>query len=103
MSDKKHRSDNEIRKLARDCVDGLIYGTWYGDDSTDAFPQLQEGSPVVERLKTEGIMHVYQYVALALPEKVNGQYRFTSFETLDQYDAARLDQAIHRITRHKTG
>jgi hypothetical protein len=100
---KQARSDNDIRKLAQHCVDGKVYGTWFGERSTEAFPQMQHGSDTVQRLREEGIVHVFEYLELALPEKVDGIPRFGTFKTLDAYDAARLDQAIHRLTRHKTG
>jgi hypothetical protein len=94
------RTDKQIHQLARDWVDGKIFGTWHGEDSEQAFPTLKNPE-ILTSLHQAEIFHVYQYIDRAV-DKLNTMPIFTTFETLNRYDAARLDQAIHRLTRHKT-
>ena len=100
MTTYKSRTDREIRQLAQDCVDGKIYGTWFGEESVNAFPAFNSPE-TVKRFQDTGVFHLFQYLAKALPDENNGIPLFQSYETLSRYDAARLEQAIHRLTRHK--
>jgi hypothetical protein len=88
------RTDEELKKLAQDVADGLVYGSWAvpeGQDPNMCFMvSLFMGAKEHLNMMAAGIVHNYEYLSEAGPRSVNGMPSFFSMKQINAPDFEKL-------------
>lgn len=83
----KIRSESELRKLALDIRNGLVFTSWMcrPEEITSVFMlALFMDKKTIRKLKADKVVHFFEYTSQAAPRSVNGLPCFFSCQTLKQ-------------------
>ena len=107
------RSEEELRQLAQDVVDGHVFGSWMLSEHEAEhmlqmvfMPLFFMGTDVNTWLKMNSepddpFAHMYEYMEKAGPRSINGKPIFMSCQLLRESEAKRLGDLCQEAQRAK--
>jgi len=107
MDPYQSKTDEEIRQLAMDAVEGKIFfGSMIREADIDCvftifMPIILGGTDLSDWMKDNKVIELYEYLSEAGPRAINGYPTFFSVKFLDEADAERF-RALAREFREVT-
>ncbi|KKN33959.1 hypothetical protein LCGC14_0798410 [marine sediment metagenome] len=99
------KTEQEIRELAIDIVEGKVYGSWEIKDVEDiklVFMVLAFCAPSqLKELEAKKIEHVYEYLDKAGPRSINKMPSFFSMQCLTKDETLALLPLIKQLKEQK--
>lgn len=101
------KTDEEIRKLALDIVEGQVFGSWMVLPTEthvigSVFMVLAlSGKEYAESLARRKVVHVYEYLDKAGPRTINGYPTFMSHHELTEDDIDKLQPLLERLQKQR--
>lgn len=97
----KIRTDEELRQLALDIVEGKVFGSWMvpNDEGMTAFRIITMflGPDDYARMRERKVVGLFEYLDKAGPLSVNGLPSFMSMQLIYQVEVDRLNTYIEQL------
>lgn len=99
------RTEQELKQLAIDIVEGKVFGTWNLRNPEDAkmvfFPFGLMDSDLRDKLVSENVAHFYEYLSKAGERGVNGMPTFFSMNCITEEEMDILQPLIKQLREQK--
>jgi hypothetical protein len=99
------KTDQELKQLAIDIVEGKVFGTWNLENIDDVrlvfMCSLFLEPEHLEKIKADKVEHFYEYMDKATPRSVNGIPTFFSMHYLTQKELDILQPFINQYKEQK--
>lgn len=100
----RYHNDEQIKKLAVDVRAGQIFGSWMMRESDMESLISMVFMPLIfmeqkdkEKMKKDGVLHLFSFYSEAAPRGVNGYPIFFSMGMLTGEDSAALKELMERL------
>jgi hypothetical protein len=103
MTNNKHLTDEEIKKLANDIYQGLVFTNRHiqnPDDLSRVFMSLNFlDEEQIKKFNADMPGMIYEYMENAGPRSINGMPMFMSFRVLNREDAKKVHEKYIQIKK----
>lgn len=104
LGEVKLMTDDELKRLALDIVDGKVFGSWMTPDPNEGLipfriVTMMMDKEHLEALKQRQVIGLYEYLSEAGPMSVNGMPSFMSVRMIHKGEVDKLNEFINQARR----
>lgn len=97
----KLRTDDELKRLALDIVDGKVFGSWMTPNQDEGLLPFKIVTMMMDKehlkeLERRQVIGIYEYMSEAGPMSVNGLPSFMSCRMIHRGEADKLNEFINK-------